>query len=157
MRRLMTFTVAWLLAAVAATTAAWQGVTLVTHEVTDERPAALAASDVEARLDEGSATTAATSATTTTTAPSPTTSTTAPDAPAPVSRTYRLEGGVVTISFSPTAVTATAVSPNPGFGVKKNEPEDGGWRVELESDGHRSRLDAWWDGGPQARPREDPR
>jgi hypothetical protein len=53
-RRLVTFAVAWLLAAVAATTAAWQGVALVTHEVTDERPAALGASDIEAALDDAS-------------------------------------------------------------------------------------------------------
>lgn len=72
-----------------------------------------------------------------------------------MTKTYFLEGGTVTIAFSPTSVRATTVTPNPGFGVEKNGPEDGGWRVELESDGHRSRIDAWWDGGPQVRPRED--
>jgi len=152
-RRLLTFTAAWLLAAVAATTAAWQGVSLVTHEVTDDRPAALAASDVQSKLDDAAATATSTpgsTATTTTTSPP----TTAP-AVQPVRETYQLEGGVVTIQFSPTEVRAVGVTPNQGFGVKKNEPEDGGWRVELESDSHRSRLDAWWDGGPQVRPRED--
>jgi hypothetical protein len=157
-RRLVTFTIAWLFAAVAATTAAWKGVALVTDEVTGDRPPALAASEVQERLDEGSP---ASSSVPSTTAPAtgPTTTTTAPGPtqPAPVTRTFRLEGGTVTISFSPTRVAATAVTPNPGFGVNKNEPEDGGWRVELESESHRSRLDAWWDGAPQFRPREDPR
>jgi hypothetical protein len=85
------------------------------------------------------------------------TATTAPVEPAPVTKTYRLEGGVATIQFSPTDVHSVGVTPNLGFSVKKNEPEDGGWRVELESDSHRSRLDAWWDNGPQASTREDAR
>jgi len=158
---MLTFTIAWVLVAVVATTAAWQGVALVTDEVTDDRPAALAASDVQDQLAEGSAagTTApppdSTAATTTTTSP-PTTGTTQP-APAPVTKTYRLTGGVVTISFSPTQVTATGVRPNPGFGIKKSEAEGTGWRVEFENDSHRSRLDAWWDNGPRDDTREDPR
>jgi hypothetical protein len=156
MRRLVTFTVAWLFAAVAATTAAWQGVSLVTREVTDERPSALAASDVQSRLGDASPPDASGTTAPPSSAPA-TTTTTAPDAPAPVTKTYRLTGGTATIQFSPTSVQATLVAPNPGFTIKKNGPEDGGWRVELESEGHRSRLDAWWDGGPQVRPREDPR
>lgn len=155
MRRLVTFTAAWLFAAVAATTAAWQGVGLVTDEVTADRPGALTASGVQERLDGG----AATSTVSSTTAPpaASTATTTGPAEPAPVTETYRLEGGTVMISFSPTDVRAVGVTPNPGFGVKKSEPEDGGWRVELESATHRSRIDAWWEGGPRTRPREDPR
>jgi hypothetical protein len=28
-------------------------------------------------------------------------------------------------------------------------------KVEFESDGHESRVDAWWDGGPQVERREN--
>jgi hypothetical protein len=154
-RRLVTFAVAWLFAAGAATTAAWQGVALVTDQVTDDRPAALAGSDVQDRLDAGSPGSTPTS----TTGPPAASSapTTGPVQADPETRTYRLEGGTTTIQFSPSEVRATVVTPNPGFSVKTSEAEDTGWRVEFESDTHRSRLDAWWDGGPQARPREDAR
>jgi hypothetical protein len=167
---LLTFTIAWVAVAIVATMAAWQGVALVTDEVTDDRPAALAASDVQARLDGEAAATGDTTtpgsdasdasdstAGTTTTSATSSATTTAPAQPAPVTKSYLLTGGSVTIRFSPTEVTATGVFPNPGFSIKKNGPEDGGWRVEFESDAHRSRIDAWWDGGPQVRPREDPR
>jgi hypothetical protein len=30
-------------------------------------------------------------------------------------------------------------------------------RVEFENDSHRSRIEGWWDGGPQDRVREQPR
>jgi hypothetical protein len=153
-RRLVTFTVAWLFAAVVATTAAWQGVALVTHEVTDERAPPLAASEVQSELQKvGPATTTSTAGT----PPASTTTTTTTTAAPSVTETYRLDGGTTTIEFSPTGVRAVSAVPNPGFGVKKSEPEGTGWRVEFESDGHRSRIDAWWDGGPQIRSREDPR
>jgi hypothetical protein len=154
MRRFVTFTVAWLLAAVAATTAAWQGVALVTDEVTDNRPAALAASDVQERLDAGSTTTTAGAGSPTTTAPPPSTTTTTSAVPSE-SHTYHLTGGTTTIRFSPTEVIATLTSPNPGFSLKKSEAEGTGWRVEFESDDHRSRIDARWDNGPVVAPRED--
>jgi hypothetical protein len=154
MRRFVTFTVAWLFAAVAATTAAWQGVALVTDEVTDNRPAALAASDVQERLDAATGsttTTGAAGATTSTAAPATTTTSAVPSE----SHTYQLIGGTTTIRFSPTEVIATLTSPNPGFSLKKSEPEGTGWRVEFESDDHRSRIDARWDNGPVVTPRED--
>jgi hypothetical protein len=159
-RRFVTFTVAWLFAAVAATTAAWQGVALVTDEVTDNRPAALAASDVQERLDAApgstdpgsTATTAATASPTTTAPPSSTTTTAVPSE----THTYRLVGGTTTLEFSPAGVHEVASSPNPGFSVK-TEPEGTGLRVQFESDSHRSRLDASWSNGPEVRPREDER
>ena len=46
-------------------------------------------------------------------------------------------------------------TPAAGFTVDIGESHDGGARVEFESDDHRSRLDAWWDGGPQDEVRED--
>ena len=152
MRRSLTFTAAWLVAAAVATTAAWQGVGLVTNQVTDERPAALAADDVRDKLDQPTSTTAATPPAT---APATTTSTAAPaDA---VTRTYNLEGGSAALRFTPAGVSVVWSAPNAGFGVK-TEPEHGnGFRVEFESETHRSRVTGWWDGGPQDETREDPR
>ena len=46
-------------------------------------------------------------------------------------------------------------TPAPGFTADIGEAHDGGARVEFESDDHRSRLDGWWDGGPQDEVRED--
>jgi hypothetical protein len=128
----------------------------VTDEVTDNRPAALAASDVQERLDAGSgadgATTTAGPASSTTTAPPASTTTSVVPSE---SHTYHLTGGTTTIRFSPTEVRATMTSPNLGFSVKKSEGDGTSWRVEFESDDHRSRIDATWDNGPQVRPRED--
>jgi hypothetical protein len=161
MRRFVTFTVAWLFAAVAATTAAWQGVALVTDEVTDNRPAALAASDVQERLDaatspSASVTTTAGTASSTTTVPATTAPSTTTTAVPSETHTYHLDGGTTTLEFSPAGVREVVSTPNPGFSVK-TEPEGDGLRVEFESDSHRSRIDASWDNGPQVRPREDKR
>jgi hypothetical protein len=66
-----------------------------------------------------------------------------------------MDGGVVTLSFSPAGVDVVGATPNEGFTVD-SEPEHGnGVKVEFESDAHRSRVDAWWDGGPQVERRED--
>lgn len=157
MRRSLTFSALWVAAAGLATTAAWQGVGLVTNQVTDQRPPALTAAAVEERLD-GGAPTATTSPTVpatslpTTSTPSPTTT-----APAGETRTYTSEGGSAALRFTPGGVTVAWSTPNPGFGVD-TEPEHGnGVRVEFESDGHRSRIEGWWDGGPRERVREEPR
>ena len=86
----------------------------------------------------------------------PTTTTTAPPPPAPpTTRTYPLVGGTTTLRFSADGVTVVVATPNAGFSVDVNESHDNGVRVEFESDGHRSRVDAWWDGGPQDEVRED--
>jgi hypothetical protein len=66
-----------------------------------------------------------------------------------------MDGGVVTLSFSPAGVDVVGATPNEGFTVD-SEPEHGnGVKVEFESDGHESRVDAWWDGGPQVERREN--
>jgi hypothetical protein len=62
----------------------------------------------------------------------------------------------VSLRFSPSGVTVVWANPNPGFDVSQ-EPEQGnGVKVEFRSDTHRSRVDGWWDGGPQERIREEP-
>jgi len=159
MRRYVTFTAAWLLATGVATTAAWQGVSLVTDEVTDERAGSLTAEQVAARLgpdasadDPGGPTTTATPST----APDATTTTTTSTPAEPAeTRTYPLVGGTTALRFTPAGVEVLWSTPNPGFSVK-TEPENGnGVKVEFEGNGHKSRVDGWWDGGPQDRTRED--
>lgn len=184
MKRTVTLGVVWLVAAAVAVTVAWQGVSVVGDQVTDERPAPLAASDIEARLAEEAATsttTADASSTSTTTSttvvstdtsasgggPVPTTpTTTAPvptvvptttvPAPATETRTYNLVGGTAALRFSPSGVTVVFANPAPGFSVEV-EPEHGnGVKVEFESESHESRVDGWWDGGPVDRVDERP-
>lgn len=155
MRRTMTLAAAWLVAAGLATTAAWQGVEMVTDEVTNNRPAPLGASDLDAALGDGSDSTTTSSEPPTETAPSSPSSSTTTSASAE-SRTFTLVGGRATFEFTPAGTTVLLATPNPGFSVKQ-EPEGRGWRVEFESESHRSRVDAWWDGGAQWREREDPR
>jgi hypothetical protein len=88
-----------------------------------------------------------------TTGPPP--ATTAP-APAAETRTYNLVGGSASLSYSPAGVSVVFATPKPGFEVDV-EPQNGnGVRVEFESDEHRSRVEGWWDGGPQERVREEP-
>lgn len=82
----------------------------------------------------------------TTSAPSPTT--TAPPAPA-TTRTYTLVGGTATLRFSAEGVTVVVASPNAGYSVRVEPTHDTGVRVEFRSDSHRSRVEGWWDGGPQ--------
>jgi hypothetical protein len=168
MRRSVTFSLAWLCAAGAATFAAGQGVAVVTHAVTSDRPSALTASQVETKVGADAAAStsttvaAGTGGSTTTTAPpastTTTTTTTAPVASVPV--TYTVVGGTVTFRVSPTEVTMESASPNSGFSVT-SEPENengfDGLRVQFESESHRSRVTAWWDNGPQHRDREDNR
>jgi hypothetical protein len=150
---MLTLGVAWAVAAVVAAVVAWQGVGLVGDQVTDDRPATLSAAEVEARL-AGTATPTgdggapATSApTTTTSAPPPATGPAATEG-TPVLRPYTVTGGTAVLSFSPEGVTAVSATPSTGYQVR-SDAHDGGWRVEFEGPDGRSRIDAWWDGGPQ--------
>jgi hypothetical protein len=94
----------------------------------------------------------------TTTAPPATTSTTAPpQSPAPETRTYNLVGGSAALRFTSGGVTVVWATPNSGFEVLVEPENVNGVRVRFESDGHRSRVDGWWDGGPVDRVREEPR
>ncbi|MEO7572552.1 MAG: hypothetical protein ABIX10_08950 [Acidimicrobiales bacterium] len=84
---------------------------------------------------------------------SPTTSVVA--APAPSTRTYDLVGGTATLRFAPEGVEVLAATPDAGFSVDVSNSHDNGVRVEFDRDDHRSRVDAWWDGGPQEEVREE--
>jgi cytoskeletal protein RodZ len=176
-RRTVAFVALWFVAGAAAATVAWLGVSVVSEQLagSGSHPDPLSAEEIRAEVATESTTTTATSTvppssptttpppppstpTTTgspgTTTPSPTTTTTAP-APSSTTKSYDLVGGDVTLRFSPSGVTVVVASPAVGFTVDIGESHDGGARVEFESDDHRSRLDAWWDGGPQDEVRED--
>lgn len=194
-RRALVLTGAWLLAAVVAVAVAWQGVGIVTRNVTDDRPASLAASEVRELAAEPDATTTTTSvaspssvppAATSTSAPVPAvtpaarptattssppttaappvtsappttaTATTATTAAPAETRTYNVVGGSVALRFSPEGVTVVWATPNDGFEVEVEPENVNGVQVEFESESHRSRVDGWWDGGPQDRVREEP-
>ena len=169
--------VGWILAAVAGLGLASWGVALVGRSVTDRRPAPLTAAQVDARLTDLSTTTAptttdttgdtstTTSTTTTTVAPGGATTTVAPGgttttvprqdqsptttASATITRAYPVQGGSVTLRFEPGRVSVVVANPAPGFDVEVEPDHGNGVRVEFESDYHRSRVVAWWDGGPQ--------
>jgi hypothetical protein len=146
---------------------------MVRGQVTGSRPAPLSAAQVEDELasagDGTTTTTGSTSSTTSTSAPPATatptttasgpgpttTTTTRPAAPSASSKTYDMVGGTATLRFSAAGVTVLAATPKPGFSVDVSSAHGNGVRVEFESDDHRSRVDAWWDGGPQDEVRED--
>lgn len=150
MRRILTLGVAWAVAAVVAAVVAWQGVGLVGDQVTDDRPATLSAAEVEARL-AGTATPTGDGGTPTTSAPTATTSAPPTSVPAvtPVHRPYTVTGGTAVLSFSPEGVSPVSAVPSTGYTVRSTPHDSGGWRIEFEGPAGRSRIDAWWDGGPR--------
>jgi hypothetical protein len=178
-RRTATFVALWFLAGAAATTVAWLGVSRVSEQLagSGSHPAPLSAEEIRDELAAAPATTttAAGAATTTststppqvggtTTVPTSSPAITLPVAPTttvpaagvePVTRSYDLVGGSATLRFSATGVTVVVATPAPGFTVDIGESHDGGVRVEFEGEDHRSRLDGWWDGGPQDEVREE--
>jgi hypothetical protein len=155
-RRLLSFGLAWLAAAVAASVIAWQGVGLVGDQVTDtdQRPATLTADEIEAALAEPAGDDTSPPTTPPGTgdqAPQGPTTTTSGDQPAPETRTYRLGGGTAVLRFTPDGVTLEQAVPKLGFEVRYQPVEGNGWRVEFVGDEGRSRVEGWWDGGPRER------
>lgn len=124
----------WILATAGATGLAWAGVRSIVADVAEPLPAsspALAApSDGPGGLPAASA-----SART---------------------RTFELVGGTATVGFSADGVEVLGAIPSPGFAADV-EREDGGSRIDFESDDHRSRLRVWWGGGPRHRTEEEAR
>lgn len=187
-RRAIPLVLAWVAAAVIAVAVASWGVALVGQSVTEDRPAALAAAEVEERLSEAAATTPVSTTTTTVTTTTTTTTTTPPagettttlptsapattiaapvttappptaappTAPAGETRTYTLVGGTASLRFDPSGVTVAFANPAQGFDVQIDPDHGNGVKIEFESDAHESRLDAWWDDGPQDRKEERP-
>lgn len=178
MRRTVALVGLWLAGAALAVFVAWQGVGVVGDQVTDERPAPLAASEIERRLADTTTTANASlpspPATTTTPEPTPAerppTTTPGPAAPPPAAtspppsdpsetaetRTYNLRGGTAALRFTRAGVEVVFANPAPGFSVGVEREHGTGVKVTFESDAHESRVDGWWDAGPVDRVREDP-
>lgn len=156
MRRSATLLLAWTAAAAVALAVAWQGVAIVGRQLTEDRPDPLSAAEINEALEQGDGGADSTATST----PGPTSTSTPSGAggesPPGEDRNYRLEGGTVALRFSAGEVTVLWANPNAGFDVE-TEPEGTGIKVEFESEGHRSRVDGWWDGGPRDRVREEPR
>jgi hypothetical protein len=86
---------------------------------------------------------------------STTTTSSPPAPPAATTRTYPLVGGTATLRFSADGVDVVVATPNAGYSVEFSDTHSNGVRVEFDSDGHRSRVEGWWDGGPQDEVREE--
>lgn len=84
-----------------------------------------------------------------------TSTTTTTSSPTATVRTYALVGGTATLRFSPSGVTVQDATPKPGYSVDVEAEGGNGVRVEFSSAAHESRVDGWWDGGPQDRIREE--
>jgi hypothetical protein len=115
-RKLVAFAAVWLAAAAVAVLVAWQGVGIVTNQVTDDRPAPLAAGEVRALTREAQRSAAGGPATTTTV---PQSEATAPGDPAGGPPTSTAPAGAVTpgaataTTAPPGAPTTTPASPSP--------------------------------------------
>ncbi len=62
--------------------------------------------------------------------------------------TFDLVGGTASVSFAPNDVHVLWATPEPGFSADVDNGGPG-QRVEFRSDDGDSRLDVWWDAGPQ--------
>lgn len=151
MRRTFALGLAWLAAAIAAAVVAWTGVGLAGDQVTDERLATLSSEEIEGALAAENAT----STTTTTGTPTTTPPATEPPTTSGETRTFRTSRGTAALVFSPGGVTLDWAAPNAGYQVEQGPGDHGGWRVEFEGDDGRSRVEGWWDGGPQYRVDDD--
>jgi len=69
--------------------------------------------------------------------------------------TFDLEGGSTAISFASGAVTVVWATPHEGYAAEVKQNGADRLTVEFEGDDDRSRIDAWWDDGPQHRIDED--
>ena len=158
MRRTIALGLAWLAAASAAAVVAWTGVGLAGDQLTDDRTPTLSSEEIEralaAETQSPSTPTTGTSTTPPTTQPTTPPATDAPP-PAGETRTFRTSRGTAALVFSPGGVTLAWAAPNAGYQVDQGPGDRGGWRVEFEGDDGRSRIDGWWDAGPQYRIDDD--
>jgi hypothetical protein len=64
-------------------------------------------------------------------------------------------GGTATLRFSVDGVEVVVATPNAGYSVEISDTHSNGVGVEFDSDGHRSRVEGWWESGPQDEVREE--
>ena len=86
------------------------------------------------------------------TTPTTTTATTTPGAtfPPPEDRTYQLVGGTVGVRFENGGAWLLWATPKPGFSVETSGGGSDQVDVRFRGEDHESRLEAFWDNGPQA-------
>lgn len=164
----------WMLVTVVAGTVAWQSLGLVGASIDDQDTAAPTLPSTESDEAPTSSTTSAPAVTGTVAQPvtagrntDPSNGTRAPESSSSSSirstttttepaivELFTTEGGQAEISFSPTKVEVLWAVPAPGWEAR-SEVEGDGVKVEFRGDDERYRIDAWWDGGPQNRIRED--
>jgi cytoskeletal protein RodZ len=181
MRRSITLVSTWVVATLAAIGLAWAGVGLVADQVAEPvRPLdVVAATPSSSPASSPDATPSPSSAPTASPTPVPddggaaeppavtgTSDDSDDDAPSgpdddegedasAETRSYRLVGGTVTISYSATRVDVVVATPADGFDVEVERDGPTDLRVEFTGDDHESRLDASWEEGPRDRIREE--
>lgn len=150
MRAAAGYFVGWCLAALVAVLAAGQGVSLVADRVTSDRPAALSSLAVRQALGSSSPATGSAGAPAVQGSSSGGASGSSTE-----TRTYILKGGTASLRFSPTGVEVVIADPLAGYSLSV-EPEHGnGLKVEFRKEDRRSRVEAWWENGPQERVHEE--
>jgi len=113
-------------------------------------------SPLEAQVPTTSTTSGNPNTTTSTIATAPPTTTTASLAPPAttqplvITQTFFLTGGSVTVEFSDVSVLAVVSEPATGFSADVRQKSATEIDVRFDSQGHRSRLRAWWLLGPQS-------
>lgn len=156
--------VVWALATLVAVAIVWQSLGFVSTRTEDEDAAGGGATSVLTPVTgpsggEPAGTSTPTTPTTTggsdpgtatTATTSPTASTTVgAGVPADaVDQTFELVGGTAVVRYSSTGVTVLYAVPANGYQAEV-EPEGTGMKVEFRSESHRSRVDVWWNNGPQ--------
>lgn len=181
MRRGLQYLAAWSASTAVAVALSWLGIRFVLDAGVPERPRVVAGPVQQSTQLTTTTTTTAAAATTTTTVTTteaapvatarPTTTTTArtttttaqqPQLPSeegtwteqdghPVYlRSFPLQGGVAAVRFSARDIDPLSATPRQGFSATVEQPADA-VVVEFAGNGHRSRLEATWVGGPQWR------
>lgn len=170
MPRPVVLALTWVAATVAAIALAWAGVSLVADQVVQPvRPSTV--TEALAASPSPTPSPVVTPAPTTSSSPSSEATPTATPSAAPASddrgeggqgeavvRTHQLVGGRVTIEYTADAVRILVpAEPADGFRVEVDRRGPTELRIEFTSETHRSRLDAWWDGGARFEIDEDER
>jgi hypothetical protein len=147
----------WVLGTAVAAAVAWQSLRLVgtrnddvavgTIPVTASAPVTSAPGDQDPDPEPGDGAGTTTTAVTTTAAPV--------DDLDVQEQTFDLTGGSTRVRFGADAVEVLWATPQPGYAARIEDEGGGVTKVEFRAGEARSRIDLWWDDGPQFRQREE--
>jgi hypothetical protein len=165
MPRPVVLVLTWVAATVAAIALAWAGVSLVADQVVQPvRPSTVTEALAASPSPTPSPVVTPTPTTSATPSPGATPTATPSGSPADdgrgeaIVRTHQLVGGRVTIEYTADAVRILVpAEPADGFRAEVDRRGPTELRIEFTSETHRSRLDAWWDGGARFEIDEDER